>query len=279
MIARRARQGTSPRGPGRPGIWLVWLVACLWLAPGRDAHAQAAPAALMQARAALDEGAYQRAADLVAPLVGASPGSRPGGESGPALDRSDQAEAWRIHGLALFFLGRYGAAEVSFFEYLKLDVDGRLDPALVPPEAIVFFEDVRARNAAELRKYRPAPRRKRSWALNLLPPAGQFQNRDHTKGWLIAGTGTVLLATNVSSFLILRDWCNPVTGTCTSDGEPRTEQARALRTVNLISGALFFGLLTYGVVDGFVHYRHDDSLSIGLSPGQDGVSVFLHGRY
>jgi hypothetical protein len=256
----------------------------------------------MQARAALDEGAYQRAADLVAPLVGASPGSRPG-ETGPdpagdpvapsvgrpgsgaasrpaGLDRSDQAEAWRIHGLALFFLGRYGGAEISFFEYLKLDVDGRLDPALVPPEAIVFFEDVRARNAAELRKYRPAPRRKRSWALNLLPPAGQFQNRDHTKGWLIAGTGTVLLATNVSSFLILRDWCDPATGTCTSGGEPRTEEARTLRAVNLISGALFFGLLTYGIVDGFVHYRrHDDSLSIGLVPGQDGASVFLHGRF
>ena len=107
---------------------------------------------LRQAATALDNGEYQRAVDLAARVV-ISASSSSGDETG--LTRQDRAEAWRVYGLALFFLDRHDDAEAAFLQYLKLDVEARLDPALVPPEAVVFFEEVASKHAAELRKYRP----------------------------------------------------------------------------------------------------------------------------
>ena len=177
----------------------------------RAAAAHTAAAILRDASAALEAGEHQRAADLARGVLANS--------DVPAPDR---AEAYRLFGLASFFLERFPDAEEAFLAYLKIEVDGRLDPAVVPPEAIVFFEDVRARHAAELRKYRPGPERRRYRALNLLPPAGQFQNGEPTKGWIIAGLGGLALATNIGSYVVLRRWCDDDTGVCKSDGESRT---------------------------------------------------------
>lgn len=245
-------------------------------------HHTAPTAILNQARAAMDRGEHERAANLALSVINAQ-GNAQGKEqpaTAPAMDPHDRAEAWRIYGLALFFLGRYPAAEIAFVEYLKLDVEGRLDPALFPPEVVSFFEDVRARHAAELRAYRPRPRDRRAWALNLLPPAGQFQNRDHGKGWIIAGTGSVLLATNITTFLVLREWCDASTGVCRSGNESREDEGRLLRSINLVSGALLVGVVAYGVADGFYHYRRaGHSPSIALVPTMDGASLIVSHRY
>lgn len=261
----------------RAAISLACL-ACLGAAlvapaPARADRASAshtAVAILRDAAAALDAGAHQRAADLARGVV-----------ANPDVPATDRAEAWRLYGLASFFLEQHGAAEEAFLAYLKLDVDARLDPALVPPEAIVFFEDVRARHAAELRKYRPGPERRRYWALNLLPPAGQFQNRQPVKGWVLASAGGLALATNVGTYLVLRSWCDERTGVCKSGDESRAGPARTLRTVNTVSGMLFLGAIAYGVYDGFRNFRPNapraSRASLQVVPGPDGgmVSVLV----
>ncbi len=166
--------------------------------------------------------------------------------------RAERTEAWRVYGLALFSLGLKDEAEVALFEYLKLEPDAHLDPSLVVPEAVVFFEDVRARHAGELRRLRPhAVRKKRYAALNLLPPWGQFQNHQPVKAWTLAGAELVLLAADVTTYAILRSRCSPSDLTCSSPGS-----SRDLRTINLISGGLLVGAVVYGVIDGFVVYRH-----------------------
>jgi hypothetical protein len=228
----------------------------------RAEAAHTAAAILRDASAALDAGEHQRAADLARGVL-----------ANPDVPTPDRAEAYRLFGLASFFLERFPDAEEAFLAYLKIEVDGRLDPAVVPPEAIVFFEDVRARHAAELRKYRPGPERRRYRALNLLPPAGQFQNGQPTKGWIVAGLGGLSLATNIGSYVVLRRWCNESTGVCRSNGESRTESARTMRTVNTTAGLVFIGTALYGMYDGFRHFRPNRPrarASVQIVPVPDG---------
>lgn len=239
---------------------------------------------LRQAGDAVESGSYQRAVELVAPLIQPT-GERPGATA--LLEPGDRAEAWRIYGLALFFLDRRQDAERAFLHYLKLDVEAGLDPALVPPEAIVFFEEVRSKHAAELRQYRPKPEAKRYWALNFIPVVGQLQNRHDLKGWLIAGTGAALLATNVTTYVLLDRWCDTPTEECESGGQPRNGAARTLKTINLVTGLALAGLVVYSVADGFLHYKPIDSESpqsrstqVGLAPvGSSGAQVLLRGRF
>ena len=229
--------------------------------------------ALSRAVEAVDNGDYQRAVDLLTPLLAPRLTPRPSaGGTDTSLEAQDIVEAWRTYGLALFFLDHPDRAERAFLEYLKLDVDAGLDPTLVPPEAIVFFEDVRSRHAAELRKYRPKPAAKRYWALNFIPVAGQLQNRHRKKAWLVAGAGVALIATNVSTFAVLSRWCDDRTDVCRSGQDSRSDAARTLRVVNIASAALLTGLAVYAIADGFYHFK--------LTPrGTDGVQMTFVGRF
>lgn len=228
-------------------------------------------AELAQAAAALHSGEFSRAAARAERLAEAAgraerPEDRAESGEGGAVPRSDRAEAWRIFGLALFFEGELGRAEDALVEYLKLEEDAHLDPALVPPEAIVFFEDVRSRRSAEIRAYHPDPDARRYRLLNLAPPAGQFQNGDRRKGWTLAASGTALLGLNVGTYALLRSFCDGDSGLCGEDGA-RYRQARALRAVNMASIVGLGALYAYGVMDGFAGLRGaDGGASIRLAP-------------
>jgi hypothetical protein len=254
------------------------VVAALVAAAAAAAHAQpasppiappgaAAPRApatvLRDANGAAGRGDWQRVAGLVGAL------------DPDALDRADRAEALRLRGLAAFFLGRRDAAEADLLAYLRLDLDARLDPAVTPPEAVTFFDDVRARHAAELRALRPRSRR---WgALNLLPPWGQFQNHQRTKGWIIAGTGALLVAADVTSYALLRRWCDPTHKTCDDNGA-HVGAARVLRPVNLIAGGALVALYAYGVIDGFANFHRGREVMVVPTSG-GGAQVVVVGRF
>ncbi len=276
--------------PPRPAASLAWMMTTLALTvllwprasqaqdegpAERGARAQVlSPAAILaEAGDALTAGEYQRAADLARGVL-----------ANPDVEPLDRSEAWRLTGLAWFFLERFNDAEEAFLEYLILDVDGRLDPALVPPEAIVFFEDVRARNAAELRKYRPKAEPRRYRALNLLPPLGQLQNGHRTKAWVLTGLGAFSLATNLTTYVILQRWCDGGTEVCQSGGESRDGQARTLRSINWVAGLTFIGVLAYGMYDGFSHYRPNRvptarRVNLRIFPTTGGAAVGLEGRF
>jgi hypothetical protein len=197
---------------------------------------------LTAAENSIAAGEYDRAIELASSVVSAETAAK-----------ADFAEAHRLLGLAYYFRGDTTTAEAEFLAYLKLDLDGRLDPAVVPPEAVAFFEDVRARHAAELRKLRP--RQRRFALLNLLPPGGQIQNKQYGKAWAIGGLEVALAATHLTTYFVLRNWCNNPDNTCVSGGTDIPDKARKWRTVNYLSGAALIGVYVYGVIDGFRGFR------------------------
>jgi hypothetical protein len=227
------------------------------------AHAQPVAgdpaAALRDANAAAIAGDWQRVGELVDPLLL------------QALAPADTAEAHRLAGLAAFFAHRDADAESHFLAYLHLDLDARLDPALVPPEAVTFFEDVRARHAAELRALRPKPRAKRSLVLALLPPFGQIQGGEHTKAWIIGGALVGFAAANVASYALLRSWCSDTDLTC----DTHTRAASAMRAINLASAGGFLAAYLYGVYDGVVEYRHQNVVLFANPTSGGGVAGVL----
>lgn len=228
------------------GLTVAITLACASLAVGPRAYAdpQDTSARLRDGNAAATAGDWQQVDTLVQPLL-AQP-----------LGASHRAEAHRLAGLAAFYLQRQADADRYFFEYLKLEAEGQLDPTLYPPEVVNFFNEVKRRHSIELRSlHRP----KKHMALNLLPPAGQFQNGEPTKGIVIASLLGAFAITNVTSYFVLRSWCTEVSRSATTalcDGRTdHTSSASTLRGVNIASGILLIATYAYGVYDGVSTYR------------------------
>lgn len=171
----------------------------------------------------------------------------------------DLAEAQRLAGVAAFFHQRSGVAESHFLAYLRIELDGRLDPALYPPDVVAFFGDVVSRHAAELRALRVRPRR--LWLLTLVPPIAQIQNGERTKAIVIGGLLGAFLIVNITTYTYLRSWCSHSDGsaggayTCDEDGGDHTDAANRLRPFNTASGIAAILTYTYGVYDGIRGYR------------------------
>jgi hypothetical protein len=211
------------------------------------AHAEPISEALRAGNSFATAGDWDQVARVVDPLL-----RQP-------LPPADRAEAHRLAGIAAFFRHRTGDAEAHFLAYLRLELDGRLDPALYPPDVIAFFTDVASRHAAELRAMR-SPTSDRAWWHVLLPPLGQLQNGERTKAWVLGGTMGALLATNLTTYYFLRSWCahtdGPGGGGLTCDqGHNHTVEARRIRPYNIASGIGFLLTYAYGVFDGVQGYR------------------------
>jgi hypothetical protein len=223
-------------------------IAVLVVVVGLAAPAAAQPASdvLRDGNAAAVAGDWITVDKLVQPLLAQQ------------LASADLAEAHRLAGLSAYFRGDRPTAELHFLKYLRIDLDGQLDPSLYPPDAITFFVDVRAKHNAELRARRKQPRR--YWVLSLLPPFGQFQNGERTKGFLVGGIVAAFAIGNASSFFLLRSWCTRVTGeegsslTC-DDSKDRASVAAQLRTINIVTGVGLILSYAYGVYDGVQGYR------------------------
>jgi hypothetical protein len=236
------------------------------------APAPATPAdALRDGNAAAAQGDWAKVSSLVDPLLR--------GQLPPA----DLAEAHRLAGIAAFFQNRKQEAEQHFLAYLRIDLEGRLDPALYPPDVVNFFNDVRALNDAELRKRRP--KQKNYWLLNLIPPGGQIQNGDKVKAYVIGGALGVFAIANVTSYLVLRSWCTEVSGdegssvTC-DEGKDRSSSASTLRIVNIASGIGLILTYGYGVYDGIKGYRRNESPQPFVAPASGGGGVVgVFGRF
>ncbi len=165
--------------------------------------------------------------------------------SSSIADPVDRAQALRIYGIACVMTGRPLAAEQAFVGWLALEPRAHLAPALVRPDVVAFFQQVRAHHRAEL-LHEVERRRPRSAALNLLPPAGQFQNGQRAKFAVLLGLEVALLATNVATGAALYS-------TADSHGTfPDPDRAVQLKVVNWASFGSLLAVLVYGVVDAFV---------------------------
>lgn len=234
------------------------------------ARAQPASDQLAAANAAASAGDWARVDTMVAPLFRMQ------------LGPTHLAEAHRLAGLAAYFQQRIPAAESHFVEYLKLDLDARLDPALYPPDVVTFFQDVQVRHAAELRARRP--KQKRYWLLNLIPPGGQIQNGEKTKAIVVGSLLGAFAVANVTTFVVLSKWCRSVTGdggssaTC-DDTKNRADTAAQLRAINIVSGIGLIVTYAYGVYDGVSGYRRRSERQPFVMPTTGGGVVGISGSF
>jgi hypothetical protein len=268
-------------------------------APASDAPAPSAPApsmpapsapaprtpsdALREANDAAAAGDWARVSALVDPLLDSrfDPRLAPSPWRG-ALPPADLAEAHRLSGIAAFYQQRRDAAEAHFLAYLKIDLDGRLDPALYPPEVVGFFDEVRTKHQAELRARRPKARR--YWLLNLIPPGGQIQNREIGKAWVIGSLLGAFAVGNVTTYLVLRSWCTQVSGdrgssvTC-DEGTDHARAASTLRVLNIISGVGLIATYFFGAYDGAAGFRRQTPVRPYLAGGAGGSMIGIAGAF
>ena len=181
---------------------------------------------LKRARDRFEFGAWADAAGTVRAWLADHPDA-----SGP-----DAIEAYRMLGIAELKLGDLPQARAAFVSLLSVDPDYSLDPFLVEPKVVEFFDQVKREREpalAPLRERRRALEEQRRLAeeaqkrllseelsrsgpptkvirvqeriylFNWLPlGAGQFQNGDNAKGTAIAAAEVVLGATNLAAILL-----------------------------------------------------------------------------
>ena len=198
-------------------------------------------AALQRARDEFDFGKYEEVVAGLRPLVEALELAR------ELPEKADRLEALRVYGIACTLTGRRTAAEGAFLLLLREEPSTQLDPALVRPEAVAFFNEVRARHRAELLAAYRKNRRPYYWALDLIPLAGQLQNRQWKKAIVFGAVELALLATNITTGALLNHYeqQDHTFGTHSGAFEP-------LRDVNWISFGLLLGVTTGGIIDAFV---------------------------
>ena len=226
-------------------VALLVLLALVGLAGAQPPSVMPADA-LREGNTAATVGDWAAVSRLVDPLLESQ------------LPPAELAEAHRLAGLAAFFQDRRTYAEQRFLAYLHIDIDGQLDPALYPPDVILFFNDVKAKYGAELRARRPKQRR--HFIGTMVPGLAQWQNGESTKGWVVGGMFGTFLAGSITSYVILSSWCTRVNGevgssvTC-DESKDRRETATRLRAINLVTSVGALLTFVYSAYDGVKGYR------------------------
>ncbi len=191
------------------------------------------------------------------------------------LPPDEAVEAYRILGLSEFQLGDRAAARSAFIALLSIDPDYALDPFLVPPQIVEFFDRVKREAERELAPLRERKRQlkeqerlaeearrkllaeeaarsgppskvvlvqERIYLFNWLPfGAGQFQNGETGKGTVIALSQVLLGAVNIAAIVVHSELATSARRCSYSPGcsdPPYTDVTRQqLKTLDIIKYA------------------------------------------
>jgi hypothetical protein len=202
-----------------------------------------APPELKRAKDRFEFGAWADAAGTLRQMLSGD----------PDLSEDEAIDAWRMLGIAEYHLGDLPQARAAFVNLLSHDPDYSLDPFLVPPPIVEFFDRVKrdhepalaplrerkralreqARLAEEAKRRllaeelaRTGPPTKvvrveeRLYLFNWMPlGAGQFQNGDRAKGTAIAAGQTVAALVNIGAIVFHSQIAEDGSRSCTG-GEP-----------------------------------------------------------
>jgi hypothetical protein len=276
---------------------LVAAVAGALVAAGPTATAPASPAArdaFDRGRTAFGRAEYARAIEILHPLLYPDVLLDSEGEV---------VQARRMLGVAYLFENKPDEARREFHKLLELRPDYRFDPLLDPQRVVDFFNGVlkeeqatiaameRRRNEREkaiaARHQRDLDRlnlpptivryERHSFAVNFIPfGAGQFQNGQRRKGWFFFGAEAVLRAASLGTFaanlaiygLTPHRKCNvaqPMGIEC-PPGEidhSQEDTSRTLTRISVASGALFYAVALWGVIDAIYHHQSEVPLPEG----------------
>ena len=200
----------------------------------------AAPAELKRAKDRFEFGAWADCAGTLRPWLARE----------PVLSDEEAAEAWRLLGLSEYNLGDRAAARTAFVNLLSFDPDYKLDPFLVPPPIVDFFDKVKREHEPELAPLRERKRalreqqrlaeeakrrllaeeqarngpptrmvrvQERTYLLNWLPfGAGQFQNDQKKKGTALAVGQVTLALVNLAAIVVHSQIADDRSRMCTS---------------------------------------------------------------
>ncbi|HEU0030076.1 MAG TPA: tetratricopeptide repeat protein [Kofleriaceae bacterium] len=198
------------------------------------------------------------------------------------LGRQDEVvEAHILLGASFFETGNRDKAIDEFRKALQLDPERSITNVNFSEGAVRLFDDtkaelrIRLEQEAERRRLAEAAQRLEEYRkslvvyethpyyVNFVPlGAGQFQNRQPTKGFLLFGSQIATGGTSLGMFLYLATKYGLQAKVPLEDG-PRV---RLLQQVEIGTGLAFFGLYAYGVVDSLLNYKPraqikgDDSL-------------------
>jgi hypothetical protein len=191
--------------------------------------------------------------------------------------------AYKLLGISFVFEKDRSAASKQFLAILSLRPDFQLDSLVDPEAAVELFESVKRQNEEKLRRIRdrieeerrrreearrtkPPPadprreavveltRQRRSVWVNFLPfGAGQFQNGHRGKAYTLLALQAAFGAVSVSSAIWHRvEFSGPLT-----KGSPEADLAERVAVTQVVSGALFFGALAYGIIDALIYYERE----------------------
>lgn len=200
----------------------------------------------------------------------------------------DIVTAREMLGLSYFYVGEKDKAREEFTLLLYLRPRHRLDPFLVPPPAVAFFDRIwnepamkeklekiekerkeKERIEAAKKKEKPpktvvrriylqSQEEHHSRFLTFLPfGVGQFQNGHNVKGILLASGGGLALVTNITCFSLLyglrKTWL---------DERGRTkyyyedkELADALTVTGYVTFGVFMATWLYGIIDASIYFE------------------------
>lgn len=212
------------------------------------ALALAAPPELKRAKDRFEFGAYADAAGALRHLLG---GDR-------ELSDAEAVDAYRMLGISEYHLGDLPQARAAFVNLLSHDPDYALDPFLVPPAIVEFFDRVKKEHEpalAPLRDRRRGLREQQRLAddakrrllaeehartgpptkvvrvqerlalFNWMPlGAGQFQNGDRAKGTAIAAGQMALGVVNLGAIVLHNSLAEDRSRSCLS-GQPGCSQS------------------------------------------------------
>ena len=182
----------------------------------------------------------------------------------------DLVEAHVILGASSFETGHNAEAKLEFEKALQIQPEKSLTDLLFSEGAIRLFDHTKAelvereeRDAQlrrlvdereRIRKYRESLVfvEKRSFVINFAPfGAGQFQNKQPTRGLLFAVGEGLTGATSVTAFLYLAGKYGLNAKVPRLDGPG----VRQLQQVEIGTGVAFFAIYAWGVVDALLHYK------------------------
>ncbi|MCA9540039.1 MAG: hypothetical protein KC620_14175 [Myxococcales bacterium] len=206
-------------------------------------------------------------------------------------DPAAVARAYELLGLAAFFLDQQADARTWFERLIRYRPDAALNPVVVPPPAVAFFDDIKAGLSDEISRKREALRREQeaeearrrqatqtqvkvetqvnSRLVAGLPfGIGQFQNGDDALGYTFLSTEVVAIGLSGFFFLAVEDLRQ-------TDGRfARSDVARAenYQTAQLISGGIALGLMVTGIAHALLTYEPERPLRETPMPAPDSAA-------
>ncbi len=173
------------------------------------------------------------------------------------LKTDQKKKVLEILGIIYFIKKDRNSSRRYFERLLDMDPDYSLDPLFVPPEIIIFFNELKQKKRSILTtvgqhtvtEKRETPGFLKTTAMLLPFGIGYAVKKEKTKAIFFGILEGFLMATNVSLYYYRNCALKP----CGDRYYPpdKVGEANTLQTIQLVAGYLFVGLWGYNIVDIF----------------------------